>query len=681
MKRVALASTGLGAFREAARRGSEMLDAGGVVLEASEPGRFRVRIIQAGLSGNRNFYPDAALREGARLFEGARVIVKPDAEHLASRGRDPRAVLGRLSAVTFVAGPTGRDDGALEAVFDVLDQADPMIAKLREAIARDMRDLFGLSIDANATFKESNGVRRVIKFTRVNSVDLIVEPGAGGQVLDVLESADPDLAQQDRDMLRETLLKMLKKHRPTFLEGRDLDATTDAELEAALNEALAETSRRETPPAGVTRAEMDTAIQLVEARGSARVQVARSTLPAAAQTRVIELLEARGDFAEATVTAAITAEQTYLAPLVQAGRVAGLGPLSRIEVGETRAEKTQAMLEAFFDPAHKDHRHARSFKQCYISITGDQLVTGQLRECDQGLMREALGSTTFDDVLGDSITRRMVADYRVGTVYDVWRQLVTTTPVGDFRSQKRTRYGGYGDLPAVAEAGPYAALTSPTDEGAEYSVTKRGGTETITLEMIKNDDVGVISRIPISLSRAAKRTLSKFALDFLRLNPVIFDTVALFHATHGNLGTAALDATSLAAGRLAMLKQTEKNSLARLGIGPRNLWVPADLEESAVNLFRRNTNNDETFVQSLKPNVLPVWYWTDANDWCLSADPADIPTIEIGFLDGNEEPTLLVQDSPTSGSMFSNDQLTWKIRHIYGGNVLDFRGLYKSVVP
>lgn len=396
---------------------------------------------------------------------------------------------------------------------------------------------------------------------------------------------------------------------------------------------------------------------------------------------MLDLLEARGDFSAEAVTAAISAEQEYIAPLMASGRVQGLGGVSRIETGETRAEKTQAMLEAFFDPAHKDHRHARSIKECYVAITGDTRVTGRLRDCDQSLMREALDSTSFGDVLGNSITRRMLADYRAGTVYDVWRQLVgTPVPINDFRIQERTRFGGYGDLPIVAEKAAYAAVTSPGDEKATYSVAKRGGIESVTLEMIKNDDVGAIQRIPQRLSRAAKRTLSKFVLDFLSTNPVIYDTKALFHADHGNLGTAALSAASVAAGRLAMLKQAEAGSNDRLGIGQRNLWVPADLEETAADLFRRNTNNDETFIQSLKPTIIPVWYWLDADDWCLSADPADIPTIEIGFLDGNEEPELFIQDSPTSGSMFTNDTLTWKIRHIYGGNVVDYRGLYKSVV-
>jgi hypothetical protein len=44
--------------------------------------------------------------------------------------------------------------------------------------------------------------------------------------------------------------------------------------------------------------------------------------------------------------------------------------------------------------------------------------------------------------------------------------------------------------------------------------------------------------------------------------------------------------------------------------------------------------------------------------------------LEIGFLDGREEPELFIQDMPNTGSMFSNDKLTYKLRHIYGGGVL-----------
>lgn len=436
---------------------------------------------------------------------------------------------------------------------------------------------------------------------------------------------------------------------------------------------VAEATGDNTP---LTRADL----AMFQTRQAASVTIATSRLPQPAKDRLQADFAGRERFVEADVTAAIKAEGEYLGRFTESGtvRVPMFGEGSII-VGD-KSLVVADMLDAFFDPAHKDHGRVQSIKEAYVEITGDRLVTGRMRDCDQSRMREALGSSTFDDVLGNSITRRMLADYRAAVDFDGWRQIASVVPVSDFRTQERTRFGGYGDLPAVNESADYTALTSPSDEKATYGVTKRGGLETITLEMIKNDDAGVVRRVPIKLSRAAKRTLAKFVFDFLRSNPTIYDTKAFFHADHSNLLTAALDATSLAAHRLLMLKQTELSSADRIGIAPKTLVVPVDLQEAAVNLFKLSTNNEKTFIQAMTMNIIPVWYWTDANDWCTVADPMDIPGIEIGFLDGREEPELFVQDAPNQGSMFSADKLTYKIRHIYGGAVADWRCATKAVV-
>ena len=46
----------------------------------------------------------------------------------------------------------------------------------------------------------------------------------------------------------------------------------------------------------------------------------------------------------------------------------------------------------------------------------------------------------------------------------------------------------------------------------------------------------------------------------------------------------------------------------------------------------------------------------------------------------NQEPEIFIQDNPTVGSLFTHDKVTYKIRHVYGGNVVEFRGLWKSVL-
>jgi hypothetical protein len=671
-------------------RFSAAADASAVFIEAlgddaKAPPRYLVRIIRAGTSLNGVEYPRAVLREATPLFEGVRVFVKSDLAHIKGdeSSKDFRQLVGKLTEPRFVeAGP-----GEIQAVLEVLESAD-VAPKLREAVARGMNDLFGLSIDAGGTAKKKGKFREATKLTQVSSVDLIIEPGAGGQVIRFAEAAQP---KESDPMLREQMLK--------YIEARDaaraaaLSAATDEEVMTAYREAVSASAQDARSGSGtgggaqgsapLTAEDVDARIRMVEARANARVAIAESKLPAPLQERLVTRFTEATSFTDADVTAAIEAERQLLVNLREGSpAITGLGDGARIEGGD-RSKTVREMLDNFFDPT----KPSSSFRECYIEITGDRRVSGRMDQCDTQRLREAAGahfreaisSTTFGEILGDSITRAMIRDYASVEDYSDWRFLCDVVPVSDFRTQHRTRIGGYGNLPAVAENGPYNALTSPSDEEATYAPSKRGGTETLSLEAIANDDVGLIRRIPAMLARSAARTLYEFVYGFIDSNAAVYDTVALFHASHGNLGTAALDATSFAAARLRMKKQAEKDSNKRLGIALRHLIIPSDLEEAAYNLFVRNTNQDETFVQSRKPTTHVVAHWTDANNWYATADNRDVPLIELGFY-GGEEPQLFVQDLPTQGSLFTNDQVKYKIRHIYGGAVRDYRGFDGSIV-
>lgn len=667
----------------------ESIGAADAFIEATDQGKvWDVVILRAGKSLNGFYYSDALLRESVARFEGAKVYAKSNDVHLKGERPDINKVAGWISDVKFVEG-SGTDAGSLQGKFNMVGQVELREAMV-EAWQRGKKDLVGLSIDATGKSAKPSaaqmreGVKAIAKsITKVLSVDLIVDPSAGGGLVRLVESANPE--EQSEMALRDIMKARIRAKFPTV----DVEALDDTALEARYAEAVAADAK---PPADKTKTGADDEpvtreeLRMIECRAQARVTIATAKLPQAAKDKLLADFGVRARFVEADVDAAIKGEREYLARFTESGHVQ-LAGLADIEV-EDRSTKIADMLDAFFDRGHKNHRAVQSFKECYIEMTGDAKVTGRLENCDRTRMAESLGaafresldSTALANVLGSSLRRSLLRDYREMGQYDVWRKACETVPVADFRTNERTRYGGYGDLPAVAEGDAYTALTSPSDEKATYAATKRGGTEDVTLEMIKNDDVSAIRRVPVKLSRSAKRTLAKFVLDFVRTNPTLYDSVAFFHNTHANLGANALDATYLAAARLRMLKQAEAGSSDRLGIGPKYLWVALDGQEAAVNLFNRNTNLDKTFVNTMSLEVMPVWYWTDTNDWAISADPMDIPGIEIGFLDGNEEPELFVQDNPTLGSMFSNDKLTWKIRHIYGGQVVEYRGWDKSVV-
>ena len=640
---------------------------------ADTPARYLVRVIKTGLSKNNVNYPASVLREATPLFDGARVFVKSDDLHLKGGGKDFNLLVGKLSESRFVETTNGSAE--IQAVMDVLESSIAS-AQLREAVTRGMTDLFGLSIDATGPSTQKGKFREATKITKVASVDLIIEPGAGGQVIRFVE------AHQEQDhMLRQQMLDQIRTR-----DARRADAlinSTDDDVLTAFREACQPVVAD--PPAGITAADLKAHTRFVEARGDAKVRVAASKLPQAAQDRVLQR------FAEATdadalstdkVDAAIAQENTYINSFRESAPISGLGNFANVE-GETREQTVDKMLDDMFSG-----KKSMSFREAYIEITGDRNITGRYEHCDpmrlaeaSGTYREAVSAATFSNILGNAITRQMLPVYQLNELYNDWRDLVNIVPARDFRTQERTRIGGYGNLPAVAENGAYVALNTPGDEKATYAISKRGGIETLSLEAIANDDVGLIQRIPTALGMAAARTLYEFVYGFLDGNALIYDGLALFVGGHNNTGVAALDATSYAAARLRMAKQTELTSTKRLGLIARHLYIPSDIEEAVFNMFVRGTNLDETFVQSRKPKVHVVAHWTDVNNWYATADKTQVPLIELGFFNGQEDPELFVQDSPTQGSLFSNDQIKYKIRHIYGGTVLDYRGFDGSIVP
>ena len=122
----------------------------------------------------------------------------------------------------------------------------------------------------------------------------------------------------------------------------------------------------------------------------------------------------------------------------------------------------------------------------------------------------------------------------------------------------------------------------------------------------------------------------------------------------------------------------------KVGLKPAYLAFPTELEAIAEAILtseyipfvaERTRNVLKNMAKPLTPPQL-----TDPNDWYLIADKAWIDMLEIGFIDGKEDPTVLVQDAPGVGAVFTRDRITYKVRHEYGGAVIDYRGFYKAVV-
>lgn len=80
------------------------------------------------------------------------------------------------------------------------------------------------------------------------------------------------------------------------------------------------------------------------------------------------------------------------------------------------------------------------------------------------------------------------------------------------------------------------------------------------------------------------------------------------------------------------------------------------------------------------PHAVPASYLKDTNDWYLVAMPDELPSIEVAFLNNKQMPEFWTQNEPTVGNVFTRDNIRVKGRVEFGGTVLDWRGLYGSIV-
>ena len=206
--------------------------------------------------------------------------------------------------------------------------------------------------------------------------------------------------------------------------------------------------------------------------------------------------------------------------------------------------------------------------------------------------------------------------------------------------------------------------------------------------MIANDDRRAISQVPSKLGRAAAQTLYRDVFDTLVDNDTCtYDSVALFHSSHANTDTSAgLAQSTLTTGRRKMIEQAAYGDSSEiLALTPKYLIVPPELEETGFVLAgSRAVPASNTVGASDQPNIhagiepILVPYLTDANDWFLVADPDSVPTLEVGFYNGRQEPELFTQSDNSVGSVFNSDTFTWKIRFIYLVMILDHRGFYRG---
>ncbi len=340
-------------------------------------------------------------------------------------------------------------------------------------------------------------------------------------------------------------------------------------------------------------------------------------------------------------------------------------------------------------------RPLSGIREAYLALSGDYEMTGLFHA--ERVTLANVSSTTMANIVANVLNKVVVNEFQQYPRW--WQPIVLTDNFSTLQTIKWITLGGVGELPVVSEGAAYTELT--WDDAAETaSWQKRGGYLGITLEAMDKDDVGRLRNAPRALAQAAWLTLGKTISAIFTtaagVGPTLADGKALFHTDHGNLTQLPLSSAAWNTAKLAMRKQTEVNSGERLGglTSPRHLLVPPDLENTALTILASEGmpgtadndvnpeaagNTHDARLVAARRRITVVDLWTDTNNWAAVADPRMYPTIGLGFRYG-ETPEIFSVASPTSGLMFTNDVLPVKVRWFFAAGPMDYRGLYKANV-
>lgn len=523
-----------------------------------------------------------------------------------------------------------------------------------------------------------------------------------------------------KDRIRK-LLERVRQRNAALLEGVDVEKLVEAEdmakvlelLEAALKEPEKTPEPKpkpaDTKPADDPTAKLQESLDAMQARVLGNIQLAEALakveLPDECKAVIRRELADKSP-TEAQIQEAITGQVKLVKKLRPEQ------PTGRREVLLNEQDKLAGGLAGLLECITDEEkttvgRGFRGLQEAYVRITGDSDLSGRVNLSKVGLEEAALASDTWTNIWQTVGSRRLAKKF--AQLPGIARLIASNIRgTSDFKHLEIGEVGGYGVLPAVAQGGAYTDLGIPGDRKVRYSVSKRGGTVSVTMEAVRNDDIGGIARMIDNLARAARNTEESIVVNSAILaNPTWADNVALFAAGRGNLYTTknfTTDAWLTLAAIFDGLWSVTLTDLAAsptdvetLGLQPYHMIIG---KASKSGLLQALNARERKVGGAYWDGSAEAEHYTEANEYfhafgeqnervhttnLLSisavtavavANPAEAETIELAYLDDKREPELFRADNPSLGSMFTNDAMDLKIRFILGASVIDPRSFF-----
>lgn len=254
------------------------------------------------------------------------------------------------------------------------------------------------------------------------------------------------------------------------------------------------------------------------------------------------------------------------------------------------------------------------------------------------ILQAAWATHSISGILSSTVNKFLLSGFN--GVEGSWRSIASVRSVNDFKSLTSYRLNGGMKFEKVANGGELKNA-AVSDESRTISADTYGIMTSVTRTDLINDDLGSLTAVPQRIGRGGA----------LKLNDVFWaafqDDSAFFTTARGNKKTTA-GVLSLAnlkaiATLFRKLKDPDGNPVA---VEPRVLLVPADLELPAAEIMGSSllvggsSAAPDRNVLAGRYQVVSTSYLTSAEDYYLLASPADMPVMEVAFLNGVQSPVV-----------------------------------------
>ncbi len=297
----------------------------------------------------------------------------------------------------------------------------------------------------------------------------------------------------------------------------------------------------------------------------------------------------------------------------------------------------------------------------------------------------AHSTNDFDYILADVMGKTLASAYALAQ--PTWRQWCTTDTNPDFKTKKWVTLGGASALSSM-EHGEEYTYGSLSDSQETLSLVKYGKAFAFTREMLINDDLGALQRLPVEVMNRVIALEESVIYGILNdgTTTTMSDTGAIFNATaittaggHGNLTSSgtAISVDSLGVGRAMIRKQKRPGTTDQpADLIPNFLLVGVDDEQLAwqytsPNFTPSGSSGINPFATGQRAGLIPISsQYLTSTPWYLVS--TSMPSIVGVFLQGEEAPVIEENDD------WNNDARKMKVRHYFGAKCVDFRPLYRN---